>query len=64
MSRDAIQRLFQGLTFDELHHDEVDTFSFFDRVNGNDVWMIKGGSGLGLFQKATLGVEVIVRGYG
>ena len=51
---------FQGLTFDKLHHDKVHALGFFDCVDGNDVWMIEGRSSLRLFQKATLGGEIVI----
>jgi hypothetical protein len=31
----------QSLTFNKLHDDEIDAIDFFDRVNGDDVWMIQ-----------------------
>ena len=36
-----------GLPLDQLHRDEVDTVSFFDRVDGDDVGMIECSDGFG-----------------
>ena len=34
-------------------------FGFFNRVNGDDVWVIESGGRLGLLQEATLGSRII-----
>jgi len=48
----------QRLAFDKLHDDEIDAVDFFDRVNGDDVWMIQDGSGLRFGKQTTFGALV------
>ena len=51
----------QRLTFDKLHGKEGTTIEFTDFVDGNNIWMIQPGRGLGFTPKPGTAVGVLTK---
>ena len=50
--------VFERLAVEEFHGDQGAAFGFADVVDGANVWMVEGGSGLGFAPKAGEGLRI------